>query len=73
GHDRTADKFRLVAYPTAKGCAAAYFPEANALVHKENVARESNTPGFKAMFVRFIPHNDESAEATEPALSGSYI
>lgn len=25
-------------------------------VHKENVAWESNTPGFKAMFVRFIPH-----------------
>jgi formate dehydrogenase major subunit len=47
---------RLVAYPTAKGCGAAYFPEANALVHKENVARESNTPGFKAMFVRFVPH-----------------
>jgi formate dehydrogenase major subunit len=61
GHDRTADKFRLVAYPTAKGCAAAYFPEANALVHKENVARESNTPGFKAMFVRFTPHVAESA------------
>ena len=56
GVDRRADKFRLVAYPTAKGCAAAYFPEANALVHKENVARISNTPGFKAMFVRFEPH-----------------
>jgi len=46
-HDRQADKFRLVAYPTAKGCAAAYFPEANALVHKENVARESNTPASR--------------------------
>ena len=46
----------LVAYATAKGCAAAYSPEANALVHKENVARESNTPGFKALFVRFVPH-----------------
>lgn len=47
---------RWAAYLTAKGCAAAYFPKANALVHKENVARESNTPGFKAMFVRFVPH-----------------
>jgi len=56
GSERRADKFRLVAYPTAQGCAAAYFPEANALVHKENVARVSNTPGFKAMFVRFVPH-----------------
>ncbi|MDP5225601.1 MULTISPECIES: FdhF/YdeP family oxidoreductase [Arthrobacter] len=58
GTERRADKFRLVAYPTAKGCAAAYFPEANALVHKENVARESNTPGFKAMFVRFEAHRE---------------
>lgn len=47
---------RWAAYLTAKGCAAAYFPKANALVHKENVARESNTPGFKAMFVRFVSH-----------------
>ena len=57
GNDRRADKFQLVSYPTAKGCAAAYFPEANALVHRDNVARESNTPGFKAMFVRFEPHS----------------
>ena len=56
GAERRAETFRLVAYPTAKGCAAAYFPEANVLVHKENVARVSNTPGFKAMFVRFEPH-----------------
>ena len=67
GHDRQADKFRLVAYPTAKGCAAAYFPEANALVHKENVARESNTPGFKAMFVRFVPHPAAPESAEESA------
>ncbi|MHA7263513.1 FdhF/YdeP family oxidoreductase [Arthrobacter sp. TMN-37] len=60
GADRRAEKFRLVAYPTAKGCAAAYFPEANALVHRENVARVSNTPGFKAMFVRFEPHGGGS-------------
>jgi formate dehydrogenase major subunit len=67
GVDRRAEKFRLVAYPTAKGCAAAYFPEANALVHKENVARESNTPGFKAMFVRFTPHVAESAAEVSSA------
>ena len=66
GQDGRADRFRLVAYPTAKACAAAYFPEANALVHKENVARESNTPGFKAMFVRFVPHHDDSGESGLP-------
>lgn len=56
GTERRANKFRLIAYPTAKGCAAAYFPEANALVHRELVARESNTPGYKAMTVRFVRH-----------------
>lgn len=53
--ERRAESFRLVAYPTVKGCVAAYYPEANALVHRDLVARESNTPGFKAIFVRFEP------------------
>jgi formate dehydrogenase major subunit len=56
GSERRADRFRLVAYPTPRGCAAAYFPEANALMHRELVARESNTPGYKAMSVRFVAH-----------------
>ena len=61
GTERRANRFRLVSYPTAKGCAAAYFPEANALVHRDLVARESNTPGFKAITVRFVPHTREAA------------
>jgi len=61
GSERRADKFRLVAYPTPRGCAAAYFPEANALMHRELVARESNTPGYKAMAVRFVAHEDKAA------------
>ena len=32
GEDRVLRKFRLVSYPTARGCAAAYYPEANVLV-----------------------------------------
>ncbi|GAB3621536.1 FdhF/YdeP family oxidoreductase [Glutamicibacter endophyticus] len=56
GSERRANRFRLVSYPTARGCVAAYYPEANALVHRDLVARESNTPGFKAMMVRFVPH-----------------
>jgi formate dehydrogenase major subunit len=59
GEERRADSFRLVAYPTARGCAAAYFPEANALVHRELIARESNTPGYKAMAVRFVLRAEE--------------
>ncbi|MGO2112508.1 MAG: FdhF/YdeP family oxidoreductase [Pseudoclavibacter sp.] len=68
GAERRADRFRLVEYPTARNCAAAYFPEANGLVHRENVARESNTPGYKAMYVRFVPH-DESREPRESAFT----
>ncbi|MGP5726773.1 FdhF/YdeP family oxidoreductase [Arthrobacter rhombi] len=59
GTQRRANRFRLISYPTARGCAAAYFPEANALVHRGLVARESNTPGYKAMTVGFVPHTEE--------------
>jgi formate dehydrogenase major subunit len=61
GEERRADEFRLVVYPTPRGCAAAYFPEANALMHRELVARESNTPGYKAMAVRFVAHEGTPA------------
>ena len=59
GSERRANDFRLVFYPTPRGCAAAYFPEANALMHRELVARESNTPGYKAMAVRFVARVEE--------------
>ena len=62
GEERRADKFRLVFYPTPRGCAAAYFPEANALMHRELVARESNTPGYKAMSVRFVARAEETPQ-----------
>ncbi len=61
GEERRANEFRLVVYPTPRGCAAAYFPEANALMHRELVARESNTPGYKAMSVRFVSHEVANA------------
>ncbi|MFE0027657.1 FdhF/YdeP family oxidoreductase [Amycolatopsis sp. NPDC059021] len=50
--DRRAPRFRVVAYPTARGCAAAYFPEANALVPLDSVAEKSNTPVSKAIVIR---------------------
>jgi molybdopterin-dependent oxidoreductase alpha subunit len=50
--ERRAQRFRVVAYPTAPGCAAAYFPEANALVPLDSVARKSNTPVSKAVIIR---------------------
>ncbi|MFD0922083.1 FdhF/YdeP family oxidoreductase [Saccharopolyspora rosea] len=51
--ERRAKRFRLVGYPTAAGCAAAYYPEANPLVPLDSVAEKSNTPVSKAVIVRF--------------------
>ncbi|MGI8664369.1 MAG: FdhF/YdeP family oxidoreductase [Acidimicrobiales bacterium] len=51
--DRRAESFRLVAYPTARGTCAAYFPEANVLVPLGSVADGSRTPTSKSVVVRF--------------------
>jgi anaerobic selenocysteine-containing dehydrogenase len=55
GVDRVAEQFRVVAYPTARGCAAAYFPEANRLVPLDSSAERSNTPTSKSIVVRLEP------------------
>ncbi|MDQ8044893.1 MAG: FdhF/YdeP family oxidoreductase [Patulibacter sp.] len=55
GVERRADGFRIVAYPTARGCAAAYYPETNALVPLGSTARRSNTPTSKSVIVRLVP------------------
>jgi molybdopterin-dependent oxidoreductase alpha subunit len=52
GVARRAKSFRVVAYPTARGCAATYFPEANVLVPLDSTAEGSNTPASKAIVVR---------------------
>jgi len=53
--ERRAERFRAVAYPTARGCAAAYFPEANALVPLGSRAEGSRTPASKSVVVRLEP------------------
>ena len=53
--DRVLRGMRVVPYPTARGCAAAYFPEANVLVPLGSTARGSNTPVSKAVVVRLEP------------------
>ena len=53
--DRVLRGFRIVAYPTARGCAAAYFPEANVLVPLDSTAIGSNTPVSKAIVIRLEP------------------
>ncbi|MGH8827406.1 MAG: FdhF/YdeP family oxidoreductase, partial [Jiangellaceae bacterium] len=50
--DRRAEAFRVVSYPTARGCAAAYFPETNVLVPLDHTAEVSNTPASKSIIVR---------------------
>jgi molybdopterin-dependent oxidoreductase alpha subunit len=50
--ERRAKAFRIVSYSTAKGCAAAYFPEANSLVPLDSTAQTSNTPTSKSIVVR---------------------
>jgi anaerobic selenocysteine-containing dehydrogenase len=52
--ERRAANFRAVGYPTPRGCAAAYFPEANALVPLDSVATESGTPTSKSIVVRLV-------------------
>jgi molybdopterin-dependent oxidoreductase alpha subunit len=50
--ERRANGFRAVAYPTPKGCAATYFPEANVLVPLDATAIGSNTPTSKSVIIR---------------------
>jgi hypothetical protein len=50
--ERRAEDFRVVSYPTARGCAAAYFPETNVLVPLDSTAERSNTPTSKSLVVR---------------------
>ncbi|MFF4349037.1 FdhF/YdeP family oxidoreductase [Streptomyces sp. NPDC001530] len=55
GVERRAEKFRVVAYPTTPGSAAAYYPETNVLVPLDSVADISNTPTSKGVVVRLEP------------------
>ncbi|MFF1485159.1 FdhF/YdeP family oxidoreductase [Streptomyces sp. NPDC058319] len=52
GVERRASGFRVVHYPTARGCAASYYPETNVLVPLDATADTSNTPASKSVVVR---------------------
>ncbi|GAB3602760.1 FdhF/YdeP family oxidoreductase [Microbacterium aureliae] len=54
--ERRAPRFRVVAYPTPRGNAAAYYPETNVLVPLDSVADVSGTPTSKSVLVRLEPH-----------------
>ena len=53
--DRVLRNYRVVSYSTARGCAAAYYPEANVLVPLASAGIGSNTPASKAVIVRLEP------------------
>ncbi|MDR6687583.1 formate dehydrogenase major subunit [Arthrobacter sp. 1088] len=55
GVDRVLRQLRLVAYPSARGCATAYYPEANVLVPLDSTAEGSNTPASKSVIIRLEP------------------
>jgi len=63
GSQRRAPAFRVVAYPTARQCAATYFPEANVLVPLDSTAEESKTPTSKQIIVRLEPTPAPAAPA----------
>ncbi len=65
GVERVLRKFRVVSYPTPKGCVAAYYPEANVLVPMDHVAEGSNTPVSKTVLVRVEPNLDPAHEQAE--------
>ncbi|MFN2537517.1 MAG: molybdopterin dinucleotide binding domain-containing protein, partial [Mycobacteriales bacterium] len=50
--ERRAAGFTVVSYPTARGCAAAYFPETNVLVPLDSRADTSGTPTSKSIVIR---------------------
>lgn len=55
GVDRRAPDFRVVAYSTPVGCAAAYYPETNVLVPLDSTADVSGTPTSKSVVIRLEP------------------
>jgi molybdopterin-dependent oxidoreductase alpha subunit len=57
GIERRAPGFRVVHYPTTRGCAASYYPETNVLVPLDSTADTSNTPASKSVVIRLEPTN----------------
>lgn len=76
--DRVAPGFRVVAYDTPRGSAAAYYPETNPLVPLDSTAEGSNTPTSKSVVVSLRPSTpgadasgDVADEQTQDATDSS--
>ncbi len=61
GETRTLAGFRVLAYDLPRGCAAAYFPEANPLVPIDAFADGSRTPAYKSLPVSLRADADRGA------------
>ena len=66
GRERVVRNYRIVSYPSARGCAAAYYPETNVLVPLDSAADESNTPVSKGVIVRLEPVEGGGRRDTSP-------
>ena len=73
GIERRAARFRVVSYPSARGCAAAYFPEANALVPLDSRGDETGTPTSKSVFIRLVPNQSGGHESALAATGGAGV
>jgi formate dehydrogenase major subunit len=62
--ERRANGFRIVAYDTPRGCAAAYYPETNPLVPLDSTAEGSNTPTSKSVIISLVPAGTGKREDT---------
>lgn len=58
---RQVDGFRIVPYPIAAGCIAAYFPEATPLIPLWHRDENSHTPSYKVLPVRVTKANGAGA------------
>ena len=54
GQERRANRFIIVEYDIPRGCVSTYFPEANALVPLDKIARGSKTPASKSVVVTIM-------------------
>ncbi len=52
GPDRRVCGYRIVAYPTPIGCAAAYYPETNVLIALDHHGPDAQSPAAKAVPIR---------------------
>jgi molybdopterin-dependent oxidoreductase alpha subunit len=65
GEKRRASGFTLAQYDIPRGCAAAYFPEANSLVPLDQFADKSRTPASKSIVISIAPEQSSQPAAVE--------